>query len=177
MLRECSIRHEFSMATFTFNQRSLLQLELIRLESCLKRSVHSEIQSLAYFQFHFLFSFFLGGWVFGLISLQPRNRQEIGSSLSERLRPDTFFEERNVTRGRSRIVNNVRKTCTRGLSEVLSHYYAELRAMQTRRDMESSRTNPVSLRGLELIIIILTAGLVGVLSIYVGTHYATVPCH
>ena len=41
--------------------------------------------------------------------------------------------------------------------------------------MESSRTNPVSLRGCELIIIILTAGLVGVLSIYVGTHYATVP--
>jgi hypothetical protein len=47
--------------------------------------------------------------------------------------------------------------------------------MQNRRDMESSRTNPVSLRGCELIIIILTAGLVGVLSIYVGTHYATVP--
>jgi hypothetical protein len=47
--------------------------------------------------------------------------------------------------------------------------------MQTKRDMESSRTNPVSLRGLELIIIILTAGLVGVISIYVGTHSATVP--
>ena len=47
--------------------------------------------------------------------------------------------------------------------------------MQNRRDMESSRTNPVSLRGCELIIIILTAGLVGVLSIYVGTHSATVP--
>jgi len=45
--------------------------------------------------------------------------------------------------------------------------------MQTKRDIESSRTNPVSLRGLELII--LTAGLVGVLSIYVGTHNATVP--
>jgi heme/copper-type cytochrome/quinol oxidase subunit 2 len=47
--------------------------------------------------------------------------------------------------------------------------------MQNRGDMESSRINPVSLRGLELIIIILTAGLVGVLSIYFGTHYATVP--
>ena len=44
-----------------------------------------------------------------------------------------------------------------------------------KKDMESSRINPVSLRGLELIIIILTAGLVGVLSIYVGTHYVTVP--
>jgi hypothetical protein len=39
--------------------------------------------------------------------------------------------------------------------------------------MKSSRTNPVSLRGLELIIIILTAGLVGVLSIYIGAHSAT----
>ncbi len=45
--------------------------------------------------------------------------------------------------------------------------------MQKRK--ESSRINPVSLRGLELIIIILAAGLVGVLSIYVGTHNATVP--
>ena len=47
--------------------------------------------------------------------------------------------------------------------------------MQTRNHMESSRINPVSLRGLELIIIILTAGLVGVLSIYVDTHSATMP--
>ena len=47
--------------------------------------------------------------------------------------------------------------------------------MQKKETMESSRSNPVSLRGLELIIIILTAGLVGVLSIYVGTHYATAP--
>ena len=41
--------------------------------------------------------------------------------------------------------------------------------------MESSKPKPVSLRGLELIIIILAGGLVGVLSIYVGTHYATAP--
>ena len=47
--------------------------------------------------------------------------------------------------------------------------------MQKRRGKESSRINPVSLRGLELIIIILAAGLVGVLSIYVGTHNVTVP--
>jgi len=41
--------------------------------------------------------------------------------------------------------------------------------------MQSSKTNPVSLRGLELIIIILAAGLIGVLSIYVGAHSATAP--
>ena len=45
--------------------------------------------------------------------------------------------------------------------------------MQKRK--ESSRINPVSLRGLELIIIILTAGLVGVLSIYFGMHNAAAP--